>query len=75
MPVGFVFFVNLSKDSVILFKLCDRSAIRIMYKVKAIAARCNVAEYFVSLLVFEDQVFVKLFLFDLTRLGRHELDG
>lgn len=46
-----------------------------MDKVKAIAAGCYDAEYFVSLLVFEDQVFVKLLLFDLTRLGRHELDG
>ena len=46
-----------------------------MDKVKAIAAGCYDAEYFVSLLVFEDQVFVELLLFDFTRLGRHELDG
>ena len=46
-----------------------------MDKVEAIATGCNVAEYLVTLLVFEDQVFVKLLLVDLTRLGRHELNG
>ena len=46
-----------------------------MDKVEAIATGCNVAEYLVALLVFEDQVFVKLLLVDLTRLGRHELNG
>lgn len=46
-----------------------------MDKVEAIATGCNVAEYLVALLVFEDQVFVKLLLVDLTRLCRHELDG
>ena len=45
-----------------------------MDKVKAIAAGCYVTEYFISLLVFEDQVFVKLFLLDLARFGRHVLD-
>ena len=58
----------------ILFELCNRGTIRIMNKVKAIAAGCYVTEYFISLLVFEDQVFVKLFLLDLTRFGRHVLD-
>ena len=46
-----------------------------MNKVEAIAAGCNVAEYLIAFLVFEDQMFVKLLLFDLTRLGRHVLDG
>jgi len=46
-----------------------------MDKVEAITARCNVAENFITFLVFEDQVFVKLLFFDLTRLGRHVLYG
>ena len=42
-----------------------------MDKVESIAAGCHVTEYFVSLLVFEDQVFVKLLFFYLTRFGLH----
>ena len=45
-----------------------------MDKVESIAAGCHVTKYFVSLLVFEDQVFVKLFFFDLTRFGLHVIN-
>jgi len=42
--------------------LFEKGTVRVVHKVEAIAPRCLVTKYFITLIVFEDKMYIDLFI-------------